>query len=274
QRAGRLDGLRRRYSPVWTAEDEEYLLQHWGLRPDAEIARKLGRTVCACYLHAVRHGVVRKQNFYTATDVARIFAVDLKTVTRWIEHRWLKARKSVVRCGKNRCWKSSEYSIDRFMREHPNRYDPFRISGEEHPYWANRARRHLTLDSASDYRTRKFTPEQDACIIEQFGLMPIADLAGQLGWPAESVQTRAEKLRAKGYPVRDQRKSKHRRPRTATWTQEQDAFLEANWGLLPDAEVAARIGRTEGACEWRTYELAITRRDNRRRMRDMREAAS
>lgn len=97
--AGRLSRRDRYWHREWTQADMDYLAEHWGLLPDATVARHLGRTVDACKIRATRHlHLARSQQFLTAQVVARLFGLDVHVVTRrWIGTGLLRARKSAVR---------------------------------------------------------------------------------------------------------------------------------------------------------------------------------
>lgn len=154
-RQGVLTRRQRAWNPPWTAEEDEYLADHWGLLPDATVARKLGRTVAACKIRATRrHSLARSQQFYTARTVARLFGVDDHVVKRWIRAGVLKARPSHVRAGGGGVmWRIDDLDLQAFVKRYPYHYDRQRI--ERGTWWRNLADRvwaqdpYLTLPEAA-----------------------------------------------------------------------------------------------------------------------------
>ncbi len=131
-RQGRLDRTQRLHHRPWTPEDLDFLADHWGLRPDRWVAARLKRSVNACKIKATRElGIARKDNFWTARNVARLFGVDVHLVTRWIAAGMLAGRKSPVRCGNGqRMWRVDERGILAFIHRHTPHYDRRRIERE------------------------------------------------------------------------------------------------------------------------------------------------
>ena len=119
---------------AWTPEDDEILAAWWGVWPDAAVAARLGRTVNACKIRATRRlGLARKDQFYTARQVAKILGVDDHRVSRWIAEGVLCGHQSVVSAGSTRMWAIDEPALVAFLRAYPWRYDRTRI--EPGSYW-------------------------------------------------------------------------------------------------------------------------------------------
>lgn len=144
-RRGHLERRQRCYNPPWTQTEIEYLADHWGLKPDAEVARKLGRTVDACKVYATRRlRLARSDNFYTSRQVARIFGVNSHVVIRWIEAGVLAGKPSPVACGSRHRWRIDDPALQRFVKRFPYHYDRTRI--ERNSYWRNLAERVRAAD--------------------------------------------------------------------------------------------------------------------------------
>lgn len=120
---------------AWTEADDQYLSEYWGKRPDRTVARHLGRTVDACKIRATRHlGLARKDQFYTARQVAQILGVDRHRIVRWMREGVLTGSRSAVRCATSRrMWAVDEPDLIAFLRREVWRYDRTRI--ERGSYW-------------------------------------------------------------------------------------------------------------------------------------------
>lgn len=114
----------------WSPQDDALLRCYWGVRPDAWVAAKLGRTAEACKIRATRF---LRQNRAAnagmgAGDVGRLFAVDPTTVTGlWVSRGWVPARRSAVGAGLHQRWSFSGTALRRFVTEFPWAYDPARM---------------------------------------------------------------------------------------------------------------------------------------------------
>jgi hypothetical protein len=87
---------RRRPLP-WSEREDEFLRQHLGVLSEEEIGAALGRTRVAVRLRWKRDlglpAPSKTPGYVTANQAARMLAVDVRTVCRWIERRWLQARQ-------------------------------------------------------------------------------------------------------------------------------------------------------------------------------------
>ena len=195
---GELSPRERRYQPAWTPDEVEFLQENWGLTPEADIARMLGRTVLACLLKAKKLGLSRKQNFYTATDVAAIFGAEAKAVARWIECGLLRGEKSCVAAGKNTAWQVLAEDLEIFVREQQETYSLYlpRISAERTPFWYNLAKEANLGVVPPKYRAtaRHWTPKDDLYLEEHWGRVPDQQVYAHLGRSPAACKTRAHKL--------------------------------------------------------------------------------
>ena len=135
---GQLDPTTRFYGRPWNDDEREYLAEHWGKLPDASVAAHLNRTKDACEVEAKRDGLSRRSNVWSASDVARLFGVDRKTVTTWFARGWLKAKRAGFVQGGHRVWNVDEKSLERFVRTMGWAYDWHRMAEGE--YLTNLAR--------------------------------------------------------------------------------------------------------------------------------------
>ena len=104
----------------WTPEELEYLSNHYGLVSDKTIACNLDRSVYGVAGVAHKLGLRRKDNFYTATELARALGVaEPETVIGWVRRGWLKCRKGPLKVGLNRVWAFNEKTVVRFLRQRP-----------------------------------------------------------------------------------------------------------------------------------------------------------
>ncbi len=104
----------------WTPEELEYLSNHYGLVSDKTIACNLNRSVYGVAWAAHRLGLRRKDNLYTATELARILGVAYTgRVIGWVRRGWLKCRRGPLKAGLNRAWVFNERTVAKFLRQYP-----------------------------------------------------------------------------------------------------------------------------------------------------------
>lgn len=89
---------------------------------------------------------------------------------------------------------------------------------------------------------QRYRPEEDAAICAAYSSKTLAAIAADLGRDYRSVAWRVRWLVEQG------RLDPADRRCNRTWTQDEIDWLSDNWGLLPDAKVAAHLGRTITAC--------------------------
>lgn len=121
-RQGRIRLGERKFLPPWSTEGLEYLREHYGKTPDRTLARRLNRSRNAIVLVARRklNGQRRKDNFYTAAELARIIGTPCaQKVVDWVGRGWLKGTKSWMCQGPYKLWRFSEREITRCLRQRP-----------------------------------------------------------------------------------------------------------------------------------------------------------
>jgi len=113
-----LDKRYRRAGKNWTGDDIEYLAAKYGLVKDKTISRHLQRSPNAITIAAQRKlRSNRKMNFYSAMELARALGIPCsKTLIPWVEVKWLRARRSVVRAGEYRAWLFREKHFVAFLK--------------------------------------------------------------------------------------------------------------------------------------------------------------
>lgn len=84
-------------SPAWTQAEDDFLRQHLGRLHEAEIARRLGRTVIAVHLRWKRDlrlpAPSKSPDVLTANQIANGMGMDLHTVASWIDRGLLPGRR-------------------------------------------------------------------------------------------------------------------------------------------------------------------------------------
>lgn len=111
----------------WTRAEESFLACWWGLRPDAWIARQLGRTVEGCELRAWRLGVRRTDNHFGFEQTLELFGIVRPTLRRWMERGWVTGRKAPIRTFGRTRWSIAEVSLLRLVTEKSWLVDPARM---------------------------------------------------------------------------------------------------------------------------------------------------
>jgi hypothetical protein len=106
-----------------------------------------------------------------------------------------------------------------------------------------------------------YTQEEDSHIVREWSKRSAAEIGRALGRSPSSIKSRYLTLRRRGIPI--PKKRIHRR----FWREDEDEFLESNWGLVADKAVACALGRSVKACELRAYILCVTKTANRQSSR-------
>ncbi|HEX8221816.1 MAG TPA: helix-turn-helix domain-containing protein [Chloroflexia bacterium] len=181
----------------WTEEDVEILTERFGLITDAWLARILGRTKKAIRVKAQRLKLYRTANFYTATDVARIFGVNHSHIVRWIAAGLISARKINKGAGKGSPWVITQEAVEAFIQQYPAKYDHRRIDWVTNRYYRDLA--NLYVDSSN--RTRSglsWTFEEETFLINNYRRRSYTELAAVLRRTEHAVDTKVQELRRRG----------------------------------------------------------------------------
>jgi hypothetical protein len=263
------------HNKKWTGDDEEYLINQYGLVSDEAIAKRLKRSVIAIKARAGVLNLARTQNFLTAADVAGIFGVDFKVITaNWIANGYLKARKSaVVGRGKNQAWQILTADLEKFIKTYPALYDPTKVKD---PYWHSLTCQTLKEVPLANRRRGYWTSQQDEFLLSNHRRLSYAAIADKLGRSRESVHLRLQLLRLEGRVLAYKDNWKSRvdvdmgfAPPSPAWTPEEDHYLKQNWkrpraegesgwgSYVTAKEIAAYLNRTQMACWTRAKRLGI-----------------
>jgi hypothetical protein len=182
----------------WTEEDVELLTERFGLITDAWLARVLGRTQKAVRVKALRLKLYRTANFYTATDVARIFGLSHSHIVRWIAAGLISARKINKRAGKGCPWVITQEAVEAFIQQYPAKYDHRRIDWVTNRYYRDLA--NLYVDSNNRTRRRlSWTFEEETFLINNYRRRSYTELAAVLRRTDQAVDTKVQELRRRGH---------------------------------------------------------------------------
>ncbi|HYI67106.1 MAG TPA: hypothetical protein VEW95_09300 [Candidatus Limnocylindrales bacterium] len=114
----------------WTSAEVEYLCTWFGLRSDATIARRLGRSVVGIRLKAKRLRLKKKDAGYTARELGRQLGVDATTIVdRWIRRGLLRSTRSYP-VGLNRVQLVQHSEVERFIAEHGEQIDHTKVPAD------------------------------------------------------------------------------------------------------------------------------------------------
>jgi hypothetical protein len=116
-----------RWRTPWTAADDDVLRVYWGVQPDREVTRRLGRTLRGCRARAEEVGLRRLDNAVTLAEVGRVFGVGRTVVRQWVLRGLLAAAYRPVRRGTSRLWHVSAGALERFVRAHAHPRDLARM---------------------------------------------------------------------------------------------------------------------------------------------------
>ncbi len=130
-KAGKVKRAPRRWGYPWIPDELDVLGDKYGLISDRALARRLGRTRKGIIIAARRKLMIcRKQNFYTAREVARLLGCRCeKTVIFWHSKGWLNGKQGPVRCGLTLMWQFTEQQVVAFLRERPWIVDRAKLDG-------------------------------------------------------------------------------------------------------------------------------------------------
>jgi hypothetical protein len=103
---------------------------------------------------------------------------------------------------------------------------------------------------------RRFTAEEDDFIIAHNSDMTVVEVAAALSRRYAAVVDRRMNLAKQG------RLNFADRSYSRPWTQDEEDFLKENWGLMKEATIQKKLGRSNYACLIRAKRLGITRKMN------------
>jgi hypothetical protein len=107
----------RRKPLPWSEAEDTFLRQNLGVLSEEEMAAKLGRTPTAVHLRWKRDlglpAPSKTPGYVTANQAAKMLAVDVHAVCRWIEMGWLRARLLPFR--RRKVWRIRIEDLKRFV---------------------------------------------------------------------------------------------------------------------------------------------------------------
>ncbi len=104
----------------WSEDEIEYLSDNYGRVEDRLICQQLNRSLNGIVIASKRKlSLARKDNIYTAREVARLLGCDSKTIVWWIDKGWLKGKKGAFYQGLNRVWDFQEGDIAECLKRRP-----------------------------------------------------------------------------------------------------------------------------------------------------------
>lgn len=98
---------------------------------DEAIAVRMGVTAEAVRIVRVRNGIrCVRARYLSARDVARLLDIDEHAVGRWIERRWLRAKRGPAPGGWKAQWLIASKDVERFLRDERywHAWEPARIT--------------------------------------------------------------------------------------------------------------------------------------------------
>lgn len=125
--AARLGGFKSTRKRIkWTPEKDQYLRDHWGKLPPAEIYAHLGcedlPTAVFNRLKRIGHSTRANEDF-TIYDLEHLVKIDHRLWRRFIDDGWLKAYDEYGRDGQVWSRRVKVENVGRFLRAHPDAFD-------------------------------------------------------------------------------------------------------------------------------------------------------
>lgn len=224
----------RRHRP-WTAERTSQLAALVECHtPWPEIARIIGHAEGYLKSRASMLGISQRHaNGYTVSAVARMLAVDSHAVDRWARLGWLRARRTRVRYGHGVLVVVRHEDLIAYLED--ERYwpawEPGRIRDSALREWA------LELRAGVEYLTA--TQAAPLLFITPLGLQKAIREGRYPGVKVNNIWwIRRDQLRpmpGNGGPLA--------KPKAAPFSDSEKAVIRELWGVVPGAEIAARLGR-------------------------------
>lgn len=233
----------------WIKEELNYLSENWGTVSIPRIARRLGRSVNAVKIKAIRIGLKRHIHsgvYITVNQLAKAINHDYKTVRNWEKYGLkMKRKKSIKTAYKiievEDFW---EWAKCHKPLVHFDRIEPL-ILGME-PKWVAYARR---ADIEGKKRRTKWTRSDDEKLIhllDQYKFS-VGEIAAELGRTEGAIKRRVLDLGIKQRPVKQTNRK---------WTEKQIAtmldMLDRGYGF---EQIGKQLGRTGSAVRGKLEQL-------------------
>lgn len=239
---------------TWTDMELEFLTNNYGLKTNYEIGAHIGRGPGAVQKKADDLRLRLNDLFFTATDVAGIMGVNLRTVRHWIKSGYLHAVQSeAAHAGNYAMWQIEGEVLEQFLKEHPEKYDLAKISSLDNPHWHEIARESKRQNNRKS-RAVKWTSHEVRYVLDHWGRVPADEMAAHLGRTRAAVVYKAGELRRlRGHIVRNMR-GKGRRD---LWERHEILLLVKEYGRGRVRSLAQRLGRTERAVWTKAQRLGL-----------------
>jgi hypothetical protein len=259
----------------WTQTEIDILYDKYGLITNADLSKKLNRSIQGIKQKAYHLGLIRTQQFITANAAAEIFDVSTGIVLSWIKSDALKARKSTVGVGQFMAWRIDHDDLVKFIQTRYDLFDPYKIDRFNFRYWRNQVDNVLPKDFIPA-NGRHWSEFEDAYLLNNRAKFTIPELATNLKRTKEAVHGRLVLLRRKGrmMPYKElwqTRKAHGTDTAPRRWTAEEDQYLTGHWGRLREdtanqdawgsrytaKEIGEHLGRTVEGCWKRASRLRL-----------------
>ncbi len=192
------EGQRKR---EWSDEELSYLHEVWGEKTIPEIAKKLGRSVNAVKIKAMRthhRSQVRSGEMMSARKVSELLGVDIHTVTDyWLLKCGLKAKKKRLGESKRTTTVIMFCDLLKWLEAHQDLWDSRRVElyglGMEYDWLAAKRNIDATLPAR---KAQKWTKHEDDQLILMYrkGDMTYTEIALALNRTVSGVEHRLHRL--------------------------------------------------------------------------------
>lgn len=185
----------------WTEREEAYLRKYWAVRAVGDIAHSLGRTKNSVRRKATRMGILRQaEGCVSLSHLSQTLHISADTIRHvWVAKLGLAAQQVIAGDGKL-WWSISPAAFWRWAEGHQECFSAVNLEpgalGEEPPWMASKRERDAG-DGADRLprQCRRWTPQEDACLIKMFRVgTKRKDMAQRLGRTIYAVDARCRKI--------------------------------------------------------------------------------
>ena len=182
----------------WSAKDEEFLIDKWGVMEIDAIAKKLKRTYLAVMIKAKR---LKLGGFYsgnslslTATQASKVLNNDRHTVVRWIKNHGLKATQTTFKI-KN-VWLINFDDLLEWLKDNQHKWDSSKVElyalGKEEEWLKEKRKKDHSNQVKKHYR---WTRQEDSIALSMWKLgYTKRQIAERVNRSYEAVVSRLHKL--------------------------------------------------------------------------------
>lgn len=139
----------RYYSPEWSEGEIEILTNNYGIKPNKEIGRLVGRTAMAVETRAKKLRLSVYNNFYSYKVLSYELNKSPSVLRKYVENGWLKAKRAhFSSVYGHKPMIILEEDIVRFLKVHYHRFDFKKI---RHPYFQSIVREAYKRNHGNEY---------------------------------------------------------------------------------------------------------------------------